>query len=781
MKRAGIFFLATCFMLNCMTLPVSATGLPDDAENGSYEVIASEEGEVVSEEELVEDSEKETEETKDESVETSEEETTEEIVEETTEEIVEETTEDTSEETIEDASEMITEETDLVEEDVSEELIIDEESVLEDLLAANDTLNLTDDATYSSSALSVYKTIKLNGHQLTVPGDFTTSALIELGENGELLVNGDMKTSAEVRIDLGILTVKGNYTQTSERLRTVWLSNAATVNVSGDMIFKQNGRVETSEKTKVSVGGNVSYSSQGDSEYNPATWKVAGNIFQEEEVGFFDAGSIILNGSNPQILTLWSNSSVRNLTATNKNITIQGGYLNGATLQSDFSPVIEGNLKTNGIKLNGYKLVIPHDLEVTGLIDLGENGELLVNGDMKTSAEVRIDLGILTVKGNYTQTSERLRTVWLSNAATVNVSGDMIFKQNGRVETSEKTKVSVGGNVSYSSQGDSEYNPATWKVSGNLIQENESGSFTVGTLVLKKAGSEISLPNGSITTLTLGNGKSHYTINPDDCYDKLIATSKLTFNANGGTVKPTSTKVTTEEKYDTLPIPTRSGYNFDGWFTAKQGGSQIEKGQTVTAVDDFTVYAHWTEKPPMNYTDVKTSDWWYKAVKYAYDNNIMAGSGTKFNPTNKITREQFTQVLYNCEGKPAVSGKSPFPDVADKSGYPRDAIIWANQNNIMKGKADGTFGLGNNITRQDLAVALYKYAQYKGYDLDKNDTAINSFSDSKKVSGYAKNAMNWAVSQGIISGSNGNLNPAGNANRAECASMMKKLLEKNAK
>ena len=182
------------------------------------------------------------------------------------------------------------------------------------------------------------------------------------------------------------------------------------------------------------------------------------------------------------------------------------------------------------------------------------------------------------------------------------------------------------------------------------------------------------------------------------------------------------------------------------------------------------------------FIDVQPSDWYVSAVQYVYDRDIMSGkSTTEFGANSPIKREDVAQLLYNYEGKPAVSGKSPFSDVANKAGYPRDAIMWANQKNIVTGKPDGTFGLGNNITRQDFALILYKYAKYKKFKTTKKDTAINAFSDASKVSPYAKDAMNWAVSQGIMSGKNGELKPAANASRAECASMIMKLLKNNGK
>ena len=183
------------------------------------------------------------------------------------------------------------------------------------------------------------------------------------------------------------------------------------------------------------------------------------------------------------------------------------------------------------------------------------------------------------------------------------------------------------------------------------------------------------------------------------------------------------------------------------------------------------------------FDDVKAGAWYVSAVQYAYDNNIMAGTngGKSFSPDGKLTREQFTQVLYNWEGKPPVSISNPFSDVKEGSWY-INSVLWAKEKGISNGKPDGTFGVGGNITRQDLARMLYIYAQNKGYDLTKKDDAIDGFSDKDRVAPYAKDAMNWAVSQGIIGGKGGGrLDPVGNATRAECAQMMKKLLQNNLK
>ena len=189
----------------------------------------------------------------------------------------------------------------------------------------------------------------------------------------------------------------------------------------------------------------------------------------------------------------------------------------------------------------------------------------------------------------------------------------------------------------------------------------------------------------------------------------------------------------------------------------------------------------------VKFDDIKYKDWFVDAVQYMFDNGLMTGkSATKFQPASPVSREEVTQILYSKEGKPPVSGTSPFSDVTSGKWY-ANSVIWAYGKQIVAGKSDGTFGVGNPITRQDLAVILYKYAVFKHYDLSKDDTAINGYKDTSEVSSYAIDAMNWAVSQGIISGkgtsgapkSELRLDPKGNASRAECAAMMKKLFEKN--
>ena len=194
------------------------------------------------------------------------------------------------------------------------------------------------------------------------------------------------------------------------------------------------------------------------------------------------------------------------------------------------------------------------------------------------------------------------------------------------------------------------------------------------------------------------------------------------------------------------------------------------------------------------FKDISTTSWQFSAAKYAVENNLMAGKGTDaqgnivFDPNSSITREEFVQVLYNAESKPSVSIANRFPDVGNSAWY-KNAVLWANQNNIANGQGDGKFGVGKNITRQDLAMMLYKYAKLKGYTLAANAGEIDKYADGSKVSGYAKTAMDWAVTNGVLGGkgvkgeplSKFKLDPAGTATRAECAAMLKNFMTAFAK
>ena len=177
------------------------------------------------------------------------------------------------------------------------------------------------------------------------------------------------------------------------------------------------------------------------------------------------------------------------------------------------------------------------------------------------------------------------------------------------------------------------------------------------------------------------------------------------------------------------------------------------------------------------FTDVKKDDWFYSSVEYVYDRGIILGtSETTFNPRTKLTRGMLVTILHRMEGKPEPTTENKFNDVY-KALYYYDAIRWATEKGIVHGYDDGSgnFGPDDNVTRQDLAVILRNYAQYKGKNVNVT-TDLSKYSDGNLVSDYAKTAMQWAIGKGVITGNdtpNGRtLTPHANSTRAEVSAMI---------
>lgn len=174
------------------------------------------------------------------------------------------------------------------------------------------------------------------------------------------------------------------------------------------------------------------------------------------------------------------------------------------------------------------------------------------------------------------------------------------------------------------------------------------------------------------------------------------------------------------------------------------------------------------------FSDVDESAWYYDAVKFANQNGLMDGVGNGlFAPNANLSRAMLAQILYNKEERPVVTTTSSFSDVVAEAWY-ANAVTWAATKNIVGGYGNGLFGPSDDITREQFAVILYRYA---GSPVPPN--LLLDFTDAYKVSGWAQDAIRWAVDQGILNGKgNGILDPTGKATRAEAAQMLKNYFGK---
>lgn len=179
--------------------------------------------------------------------------------------------------------------------------------------------------------------------------------------------------------------------------------------------------------------------------------------------------------------------------------------------------------------------------------------------------------------------------------------------------------------------------------------------------------------------------------------------------------------------------------------------------------------------PSGKFTDVDTALWYHEAVDYAVVNGLFAGtSDTTFSPNQAMTRGMMVTVLWRLAGEPEAKNAAAFEDVtADQ--YFAKAVAWASENGIVTGTSDTTFSPETNITREQMAAILYRYAKFCNVDLSKT-ADLEGFPDGEQVSVYAKEALAWAVENGIINGSieggKTYLDPQGEATRAQVASIL---------
>ena len=209
-------------------------------------------------------------------------------------------------------------------------------------------------------------------------------------------------------------------------------------------------------------------------------------------------------------------------------------------------------------------------------------------------------------------------------------------------------------------------------------------------------------------------------------------------------------------------------------------GSDGVRDQVRTETYRVIVKAEEAEVVELPYEDVEEDDWFYDAVYYNYLAGTMTGLKEKeFGPNEPLARAQFAVIVHRMEGEPLVDYGMSFPDVPDE-GWFTEAVRWANSNKIITGYTDsGMFGPADKINREQMAVMMYRYAQYKDYSVE-GSKELSSFNDAGKVSAFAKEAMEWAYGNGIITGKyNGTIiDPQGNATRAECATIIMRFMEK---
>ena len=175
-----------------------------------------------------------------------------------------------------------------------------------------------------------------------------------------------------------------------------------------------------------------------------------------------------------------------------------------------------------------------------------------------------------------------------------------------------------------------------------------------------------------------------------------------------------------------------------------------------------------------DFTDLPVISWYKDGVSYALENGLMNGVGKReFDPDGNVTRAMFVTILYRAETSPSVEGKTnPFADVPAGQWY-TDAVVWASNSGIVTGTSATAYSPAAPIPREQIATILYRYSK-----AEKAEQSLEAYPDAGTVSGYALDAMRWAVKNELLNGKDGKLAPKENATRAQIATILMRYLKK---
>lgn len=431
-----------------------------------------------------------------------------------------------------------------------------------------------------------------------------------------------------------------------------------------------------------------------------------------------------------------------------------------------------GNVTVPNSYLSGQKFIVRLPLPA-GLTNPKEVMHIADNGIRERFAGNELNIGL-----NWVEVSISHFSTLIVNAQET-VAAKIDNTEYGTLQ--EAVSAAKSGDVIVLQQNCNE--PIT--ISGKSVTINKNGYTYSDSLVSVGANCTKTVSgNQIIVTYTAPSRPSGGGSSSSDSGDYLISVDRV----SGGrvTVQPGRA-----DKGDTVTITVypNDGYELDELVVTDSRGNEIDldarsatrftftmPGGKVTVEASFVREGGQTQPPQTTFADVPASAWYYNAVEYVYENGLMSGvSGGRFAPDDTLTRAMLVQTLYAMEGRPAAASAG-FADVASGDWY-ASAVNWAAANGVVSGVSETGFGPNNVLTREQLALILYRFAQYKGYDVT-GTSDLAAYADGSSVSGWAAEAMGWAVDAGLISGVGGNqIAPTGTASRAQVAQILMNFCE----
>ena len=594
-------------------------------------------------------------------------------------------------------------------------------------------------------------------------------------------VRSSAQKSASLSVDGGSLTATG-MSKYGAGIRYTFGSSSSgsgtpSLTVSGNAMVKASGgeggiRNNSSADIQIGVGDN----SSGGIVFDGNKGTVYGSVTLQEDLTIGEGESLTIpDGASLTIgndATLTNEGTVTNSgTLTNNGTIDNSGTLTG-TISGNAPPSITTTSLTDGTVGAAYNATLeasgdPTSWEITeGTLPAGLT--LAESTGVISGTPTTAGTSTFTVKAESSYGSDSKELTLTINPAPVLVTSVALNKSELSLYT-----------------GQSEILTATVQPS-NATNQNVTWSSDKPDVATVDAAGKVTAVGAGTATITVttadGNHTATCTVTVTRPYiPPANPNYRITVEATQGgavTADPTAAKAGTSVTL--TPVPDR-GYQVGSVAVTDRFGDPVAVTEQADGTYTFTMpngqvtVTVTFEQAPLPFPDVTEGDWFYDAVRYAYENSLMDGVGDSlFAPNSETTRAQLVTILYRLAGEPEVSGTSGFSDVAAGTWY-TDAVAWAAQNGIVNGVSDTEFAPGDDITREQLVTVLYRYAESKGYDVSAS-ADLSGYPDAGQVQDYAQPAMAWAVAEGIVEGMDGTLNPAGNATRAQIATILMRFL-----
>lgn len=499
------------------------------------------------------------------------------------------------------------------------------------------------------------------------------------------------------------------------------------------------------DKVLTSNGANNAYMRQDDTYvYKNGT----GNAFTISHSGRTGLGTIVIDQTAPLVML------ERSRGATNTTHVPAGAIAYYTTLQAavnDTQPQPKDHVDRITV-LNGYKA--SDSIDVTGLART-----FYIKAEGNTT--------LTRASNNFTMTPDTTGSLWTVQLAKETATGTVA------IYVTDVANGNASASIVRAKAGDTV----------TITTNPNSGYYTLGVSAVGSNNTSIAVSgSGNSWSFKVPDNVVSVTVTPNFGVGGGQVSINVNNATNGSATVSSGTNNVTQGSTITVYTVPRAGYRATGVSVYFNNGTSVNATNTGTNTWVFTVPAgattatvtpSFTVETGLPFTDVGSNDFYLQYVNFVYKHGMMEGFGNKytFNGNGNVTRAQIVLILYRLSGSPSVSGVTKFSDVPANQWYSA-AVAWASNNNIVNGRSNSIFDPGTAVTRQELAAILYRYNNYRGLS-NGNLSNLSQFTDRGYVQSYAKEAMQWAVGNGIISGTtNTTLSPNGTAIRYQAAAML---------